>query len=206
MILVVAFLFRDYLPSTDQNSAPRDAANPRVAVPAGTAQSTDDSMWGQPTAENPDKSSRSDPRSQQNADPPAQLRKAGRDVYESPAGLRYGPGSREGHRLQHVKLHTKDEPNRPGSHGVFEGGMDEAIRIIDEAYRIASNVARRRGSQDGNRTIYTINIGRKIGFIGGQTGRRTGHPSVTHVRLVLEGNRIITAFPVEPSSGMRCGM
>jgi hypothetical protein len=199
VILVVALLFRDYLPTMDENSAQRNAASPTVAEPAGTGQSTDDSKVGQPAAEESDNRSRNDPRSQKEADPPPQLREAGRDVYESPAGLRYGPGSREGHRLKHVKLHTKDEPNRPGSHGVFAGGMDEAIRVIDEAYRIAQQRGPpTRINTDGNRTIYTIDMGRKIGFVGGQTGQRMGHPSVTHVRLVLEGNRIITAFPVKP--------
>ncbi len=199
VILVVAFLFRDYLPTTDQNSAQRDTGNPNVAEPAGTGHPPQESTSGQPAAEETDNRSRNETRSRNELEPPPQLREAGRNVYESPAGLRYGPGSLEGHRLKHVRLHTKDEPNRPGSHGVFEGGMDEAIRVIDEAYRIAQQRGPpTRVRKDGNRTIYTIDMGRKIGFVGGQTGQRTGRPSVTHVRLVLEGNRIITAFPVKP--------
>ncbi|MEN0110724.1 MAG: hypothetical protein AAF805_08365, partial [Planctomycetota bacterium] len=45
---------------------------------------------------------------------------SGRNVYVSPAGLRYTRGSRHDHRIAHVLSHTRDEPGRDGSHGVFD--------------------------------------------------------------------------------------
>ncbi len=206
-ILTLLFLFRDYLPQTREDSAGRataDAAGDTLgpaekAGPARDAEPPERSSAGGPYTK-PDPSRDTDlPSSDRDAPPPGQLRSIGRNVYESAAGLRYGPGSREGHRLDHVMLHTDDEPNRPGSHGVFAGGKEETLRVIDEAYQIAQQRGPpTRIETDGDRTIYTVDMGRTVGFIGGQTGKRTGRPSVSHVRLVLEGNRIITAFPVKP--------
>ena len=36
------------------------------------------------------------------------------DVFQSPAGLVYTPGSRHGHRLAHVMAHAHDDPCRCG--------------------------------------------------------------------------------------------
>jgi hypothetical protein len=182
-VVVVAFLFRNYLPSADQ----------------GRPQTSGPSQWDAPRQSSDTDSVAAEPPNGSERDLPGDLRDVGQQVYQSPAGLRYGPGSREGHRLQHVMLHCKDQPDRPGSHGVFAGGIDETIRIIDEAYRVAQQRGPpTRVRRDGGRTIYTVDLDRKIGFVGGQTGKRTGHPPCHHVRLVLEGNRIITAFPVKP--------
>ena len=72
------------------------------------------------------------------------LTEIGRSRYESPAGLVYGPGSEEGHRLKHIAKHLEDQPNRPGSHGVFRGDMKAFLIEIDDAY----TRAKRRG--EGN--------------------------------------------------------
>ena len=127
------------------------------------------------------------------------LRASEGGTFISTAGLRYGPGSREGHRLKHVLLHTQDQPDRPGSHGVFYGGRATALAVVDEAYQIA----RQRGpptriTRAGRRTIYTVDMGRPVGFVGGRTGKKQGHPVASHVRLVLDGRDVITAFPLIP--------
>lgn len=119
-------------------------------------------------------------------------------VFESPAGLMYGPGSAEGHRLNHVLRHSADDPHRP-VHGVFDGNREDILAVLDEAYRIAS----KRGppvdvEQEGPRTVYTIDMGRRVGYVGGEAGERDGHPAAKHVRLVLEGRDVITAFPLKP--------
>jgi hypothetical protein len=49
---------------------------------------------------------------------------------------------------------------------------------------------------DRNRTIYTVDLGKRIGFIGGQDGGRRRNPMARRVRLVLEGKRVITAYPM----------
>ncbi len=53
------------------------------------------------------------------------LKKIGRDRYLSPAGIEYGPGSEEGHRLKHIERHLTDQPSRAGPHGVFDGSMED---------------------------------------------------------------------------------
>lgn len=124
------------------------------------------------------------------------LRPLGGDRYLSPAGLEYGPGGAEGHRLEHVRRHADDQPNRNGPHGVFDGGMRGALQTIDEAYRSAKSDRRTAARSAAERTVYTINLGRRIGFVGGREGKRRRNPDARRVRLVLEGHRVITAYPL----------
>ncbi len=123
------------------------------------------------------------------------LRETQPDQFLSPAGLRYLPGSAEGHRLQHLRRHTKDQPDRPGMHGVFDGGMEGALIAVDEAYVQARRGDRTKLRQDRDRTIYTVDLGRRVGYVGGREGKRLHHPIAKQVRMVLEDNRVITAYP-----------
>ena len=124
------------------------------------------------------------------------LRETSPDRYISPQGLQYTPGSAEGHRLEHLRRHTKDIPNRPGSHGVFDGGMEGALKTIDRAYERAK---KKQGNtisrKEKGRTIYTVDMGRAVGYVGGRTGKQRRNPKVRRVQLVLEGTRVITAYP-----------
>lgn len=122
------------------------------------------------------------------------LKEVAKDRYVSPAGLQYTPGSAEGHRLEHLRRHTKDDPRR-GIHGVFDGGMEKALQTIDKAYDRAKKGQRTTKKVDGDRTIYTVDMGGRIGFIGGQEGNRKRNPMARRVQLVLEGTRVITAYP-----------
>ena len=123
------------------------------------------------------------------------LTEVDQDHFRSPAGLIYGPGSRHGHRLKHVVAHGSDEPNRPGPHGVFkEGDQTSIVELIDEAYLASSQ--RGKSRNEGNRQVLTVEMGRPIGYVGGQVGRRSGNPVCHHVRIVLEGMDVITAYPV----------
>ncbi len=124
------------------------------------------------------------------------LREVGRDRYISPAGLLYTPGSAEGHRLEHLRRHTQDQPGRPGKHGVFEGGMEGALKIIDQAYENAKIGKRTTKRSDDGRTIYTVDMGHRVGYVGGREGNQRHKPMARRVQLVLEGNRVITAFPL----------
>jgi len=119
-----------------------------------------------------------------------------KDQYLSPAGLIYGPGSAEGHRLNHLRRHVTDQPTRPGKHGVFDGNMQGALQTIDDAYQRAMKGQRTTKTTDHNRTIYTVDLGKRIGFVGGQDGSRRRNPMARRVRLVLEGKRVITAYPM----------
>jgi hypothetical protein len=125
------------------------------------------------------------------------LREESPNRFLSPAGLLYTPGSEEGHRLDHLARHLSDQPERPGAHGVFDGEMEGALLSIDEAYEMAK--AKKSGVQteeNGTRTIYTVNMGRRIGFVGGREGNRRNRPMSRRLRLVVEGNQVITAFPI----------
>jgi hypothetical protein len=123
------------------------------------------------------------------------LRDTGGKRYVSPSGLMYTPGSAEGHRLEHLRRHTKDMTSRP-VHGVFDGEMEGALKTIDLAFeRAKKNQKTTKSSEDG-RTIYTVDMGKRIGFVGGQSGRRKRNPMARRVKLVLSGNRVITAFPL----------
>ncbi|WP_206036317.1 hypothetical protein [Crateriforma spongiae] len=123
------------------------------------------------------------------------LKDLGGQRYMSPAGLIYGPGSAEGHRLKHVERHASDQPGRPGSHGVFDGGMQGTLETIDAAYVRAKSGQRTTTRQDGRRTIHTVDMGRRVGYVGGRDGNRRRNPMARRVQLVLEDQRVITAYP-----------
>lgn len=128
-----------------------------------------------------------------------QLRDLGGKVWESAAGLKYGPGSQEKHRLLHIMRHAEDQPNRPGKHGVFTGNGErkKVLALIDEAYLQAIKGGRNvQKKQERNRVVYTVNMGRQVGFVGGQVGNKQGKPAAYKIRLVLEGTNVITAFPL----------
>lgn len=124
------------------------------------------------------------------------LREVSRDRYLSPQGLQYTPGSAEGHRLEHLRRHTKDDPGRPGRHGVFDGDMQGALKTIDRAYERAKKGQQTTKSTDDGRTIYTVDMGSRVGFVGGAEGSRKRNPMARRVRLVLDGTYVITAYPM----------
>ncbi|WP_182865843.1 hypothetical protein [Stieleria mannarensis] len=116
-------------------------------------------------------------------------------VYLSPQGLQYVPGSAEGHRLEHLRRHTRDMPSRPGKHGVFDGGMEGALVTIDSAYAWAKKNQRSTKQVDRDRTIYTVEMGRRVGYVGGREGKRQQNPIARRVKLVLDDTVVITAYP-----------
>jgi len=127
-----------------------------------------------------------------------QLKEIRKNVFESTAGLRYVPGSAENHRLRHVMQHAKDDTTKP-IHGVFDGKRDQILAVIDEAYLKAQKRGRDVHSEAQNdRLVYTVNLRRKIGYMGGSEGKRTGNPECRYVRIVLEdGNVVISAYPTK---------
>lgn len=124
------------------------------------------------------------------------LREVRPQYFESPQGLMYVPGSAEGHRLEHLRRHTADQPKRPGKHGVFDGGMEGALRSIDLAYEQAQQNRRTRREIDRGRTIYTVQMSRRVGYVGGRDGNRNRRPTASRIKLVLEGRNVITAYPL----------
>ena len=95
--------------------------------------------------------------------------------------------------------HSQDVPNRAGQHGVFDANEQaEVLAVIDEAYLQAQSGKKTRTQEERGRSVHTVDLGRRIGFVGGQSGAKRNHPETRHVRLVLEKERVITAFPVRP--------
>ena len=126
------------------------------------------------------------------------LTEIGRNRFESPAGLIYGPGSEEGHRLKHIERHLEDQPNRPGSHGVFDGDMKAFLMAIDDAYLRAKRGARgtKKTEEEGS-IVYEASFEKAIGFLGGREGARRHNPAIKRLRVVVRGNSLITAFPFQ---------
>ena len=79
---------------------------------------------------------------------------------------------------------------------LFEGGMEGAVKSIDLAFEQAQRGTRTTKRTDDGRTIYTVDLGKRVGFIGGREGNARRRPMARRVRLVMEGNRLITAFPL----------
>jgi RHS repeat-associated protein len=124
----------------------------------------------------------------------------GGGVWRSAGGLRYGPDPRYGNRVQHVLRHAEDDATRAVEHGVFDAGRAGTLGVIDEAWAIAQ-----RGGPGvasvvrGNRVEYTIDMGRRIGYVGGRSGAAAGHPAASHIRLIIaNGTDVITAYPIIP--------
>lgn len=137
--------------------------------------------------------------SKESAEPAlGELKKISRTVYESTAGVRYGSGSEDGHRLTHLMQHADDDLDKP-VHGVFSGTKRGILVLIDEAWL----TAQKRGppqvkkEQQRDRTIYTVDMKKKIGYVGGQRGARQNNPPCYKIRLVMEDRDLITAYPVE---------
>lgn len=115
----------------------------------------------------------------------------------SPAGLIYGMGGGGEHRTEHVLRHAQDQPNRQGTHGVFNANGDDVFRLIDEAYELVKSKSRQVDSKESRGNMaHVIDMKRKIGYKGGQSGNRKGKPPLYKIKLILAGgNRVITAYP-----------
>lgn len=124
-----------------------------------------------------------------------QLTKAPSGELRSTAGLIYGRGSRDGTRLKHVMRHAEDDLSKP-IHGVFDGKQDEILALIDQAYLMAKKGSNNvTSSKQRDRTVYTIYFSKRIGYVGGQKGKQKKNPICKELSLVLEGDRVITAYP-----------
>jgi hypothetical protein len=125
------------------------------------------------------------------------LKYLGNDTWESPLGLQYGPDFQYGNRVQHVLRHSANQPLREFEHGVFDGSRREVIGLIDEAWAIAKQGGPNVQSHTvGVKTVYTVDMGRRVGWVGGQGGAALGHPVANNIQLVIRnGNQVITGFP-----------
>ncbi len=74
--------------------------------------------------------------------------------------------------------------------------MAGALKTIDRAYERAKTGQRTTKQIEEGRVVYTVDMGGRVGYIGGQDGNRTKKPMARRVRIVLDQQRVITAFPL----------
>jgi hypothetical protein len=120
-----------------------------------------------------------------------------REVFKSTAGLVYGRGSVDRHRLKHLMKHAKDDLSKP-VHGVYASAdVAQVTEWVDQAYMKGKEGGKGvRLEEEGDRTVYTVDMGKKIGYVGGEVGKRKGQPACHFLRLVVQdGNEVVTAFP-----------
>jgi DNA/RNA endonuclease YhcR with UshA esterase domain len=125
------------------------------------------------------------------------LKQIGETTWLSPAGLRYAGRDPEGlTRVEHVLRHAKDQPQRAGSHGVFDGDKNQALATIDEAWKLAK-AKRIKPNTERDRSSYLVPMGKRVGYLGGQSGRSRGNPALKRVFIVVETDtsNVVTAFP-----------
>lgn len=119
------------------------------------------------------------------------------NTWVSPAGMRYSGRDAQGlTRKAHVLRHAQDQPDRPGSHGVFDANGDEVFKVIDEAW---GNIEKKnlRPRTEADSQTYTVPMGRRVGYLGGKNGARRNHPALHTVFIVVRRGtqEVITAFP-----------
>lgn len=162
----------------------RDSSDPTAALKDTPPQETDHSQAndGSPNT---------------GANPKFELKQVGKTTWLSPAGLRYAGFDPEGRtRVEHVLRHAADEPRRVGSHGVFDGGNDGALATIDAAWKQVKQ-ANIKPRKEGSTSSYTVPMGKRVGYLGGQNGARRKNPPLTKVFIVVRTNtsEVVTAFP-----------
>ncbi len=190
-VLAVAFLYAAVI---------QPWAEKRFGVALPTLVEVDDSAATKPVPSEAPRIENREPRAPvDNSELSGVLTEVGRDTYLSPAGLRYTRGSEHGTRLAHVMSHTRDDPDRVGQHGVFDSDDPATVlRLIDEAYEKALAGKDVTSEREGDQVVYDIDMRRRIGYVGGQSGNRRGKPAARQIRLVVQGDRLITAFPRRP--------
>lgn len=171
--------------SGDSKTAASDETSSKKSKPLGETSSSPrtDKKATQGTAEEPAKE---------------RLTEIRPDVYESLAGLIYGKGSEDGHRLKHIMQHAEDEPSKK-VHGVYEGDREQILEWIDDVWtRYQNQDSTVRSSLQNSRIVITAKMNERIGYVGGEEGERKGHPECRFLRLVVDKpNKIVTAYPVQ---------
>jgi hypothetical protein len=67
-----------------------------------------------------------------------------------------------------------------------------------EIQSLSSNLIGFESNPTGQATGYIVDMGQTIGYVGGQIGGSIGNPATTFLQVVLNGNSVITAFPMIP--------
>jgi hypothetical protein len=133
-----------------------------------------------------------------NRQAPGKLTEIKPRVFRSTAGLVYEPGSADGHRLDHVLKHAKNDSGKP-VHGVFSGNRDQILALIDTAWlKAGQGGSGVKKTVQNQRLVVTVDMRKSIGYVGGTTGNQRGNPECRLLRIVVEEpDRVVTAYPVD---------
>ncbi len=104
-----------------------------------------------------------------------------------------------------VMARTVDNPEADRFHTVFAGGRDGAVATINEAWdkvRSGSGEFEERPGREAGTTVYRVDLGRDVGFVGGREGREQGNPTANGVDLVVRGRQLIAAYPIRQTQVM----
>ena len=79
---------------------------------------------------------------------------------------------------------------------MFDGGQEVAFAVIDEAWTLAEK-RKVKPRIEGDRSSYLVSMGRRVGYLGGTTGKQRGNPPLSRVFIVFETDTkdVVTAFP-----------
>ncbi len=178
-------------PASDPISAPASGSRSNVGAASGKSDSS------KPTSNRPVTTKLGKPSGAASSASKEEefLQSAGGRNLKSPAGLIFSMGPGGEHRVEHVMRHAQDDKGRP-SHGVFDGDQDTILKLLDEAYEMVKEKSKyvKSEASQGN-TAYTISMGRRIGYEGGEKGTRSRNQGLRSLKLILDGNRVITAYP-----------
>ncbi|MFI5620722.1 hypothetical protein [Streptomyces sp. NPDC051567] len=105
-------------------------------------------------------------------------------LFQSPKGLKYGPGSDQGHRIRHVMEHTKENPEKR-KHSVFNiTDQAEVLALVDEAWG-RRHLAMQYDSANSPES-FIIPMGREVGTTGEKLLKVVADPKT---------GKLLTAFP-----------
>jgi hypothetical protein len=96
----------------------------------------------------------------------------------------------------HIYEHTENDPKKI-IHGFFDISNEDMDKLIEEITKILQekNNKNLRSYFSGQQLIYDIDMGRKIGWIGGQRGEEMGFPTTTFIRVIMDGRMVISCYP-----------
>ena len=183
---------------SDWEIPPSDSNQPLIGESAAASSNQADSSIQIPAEKNQTKTSRDNATKSKDGEPFELVSTGKKNRLRSPAGLVYGESHGE-HRVDHVMKHGKNDPSRP-VHSVFDGNKDDILRMIDEAYGLIKSGSKRvKKSPDQRldfRTKYTVDMQRKVGYLGGKRGKRENYPPRSKITLVLDNEKfVVTAYP-----------
>jgi hypothetical protein len=96
----------------------------------------------------------------------------------------------------HIYEHTENDPKKP-IHGIFDISNEDVDNLLEEIKKIIleNNKKIFRRYFSGQEFIYEIDMGRKIGWMGGEYGEENGFPATSLVRVIMDRGLVKSCYP-----------